>query len=79
MTTDTPRRPLRPEEIFNAALALRERAEKAEAEVERLRKQLTRAIEIAEAVLSELHFPQWNDELDAIKATLSQQSNNPTA
>jgi hypothetical protein len=35
--TMTPRRPLRPEEIFDAALALRERAEKAEAEVERLR------------------------------------------
>jgi hypothetical protein len=31
------RKPLRPEELFDAALALRERAEKAEADVERLR------------------------------------------
>ena len=36
--TMTPRRPLRPEEIFDAALALRERAERAEAEVEELKK-----------------------------------------
>ena len=31
------RKPLRPEELFDATLALRERAEKAEAEVERLK------------------------------------------
>ena len=40
MTTDTPRRPMRPEELFDEALKLKERAERAEAEVERLRKSL---------------------------------------
>jgi hypothetical protein len=34
------RKPLRPEELFDAALALRERAEKAEAEVEKLNRLL---------------------------------------
>ena len=38
--TRTPRRPLRPEELFDAAMALRERAEKAEAEVDRLKEAL---------------------------------------
>ena len=34
---DTPRRPLRPEDLFDEALRLKQRAKKAEAEVERLR------------------------------------------
>jgi hypothetical protein len=37
MNLETPRRPLRPEELFDEALKLKERAERAEAEVERLR------------------------------------------
>jgi hypothetical protein len=37
MKTHTPRKPLRTEELFDAALAFRERAEKAEAEVKEIR------------------------------------------
>ena len=37
---ETPRRPLRTEELFDEALQLKERAEKAKAEVERLREEL---------------------------------------
>jgi len=35
-TTDAPRRPLRPEELFDEGLKLKERAEKAEAENKKL-------------------------------------------
>lgn len=45
--TMTPRRPMRPEELFDAAMALRERAEKAEAEVERLKEQLDSTKQLA--------------------------------
>ena len=38
---------MRPEELFDAAMALRERAEKAEAEVERLKEQLDSTKQLA--------------------------------
>jgi DNA-binding transcriptional LysR family regulator len=62
--------------LSEAALALRERAERAEAEVERLEANLKRAIEIAERLRSKIFTDGWldeDDELYQIKATL-----NPT-
>jgi predicted metal-dependent TIM-barrel fold hydrolase len=65
------RRPLRPEELFDIALTLRERAEKAEAEVERLRGQLQLAVDIAEWYMDNLVQSPRKDKLEAIKATLN--------
>lgn len=106
MTTDTPRRPLRPEELFDEAIKLKERAERAEAEVaslqmeqdgtcnaeelrqersarqkleaevERLKANLRRAIEIAEKFKRHTWDVEYLDAkaaLDQLKATL-----NPT-
>ena len=72
--TMTPRRPLRPEEIFDAALALRERAERAEAEVERLKACLWQAVEIAEDLSSgdAWKFTSAEEKLDALKANINQ-------
>jgi hypothetical protein len=52
-TTDTPRRPLRPEELFDEALKLKARAEKAEAEAERLKLLLSDLL-----ILTEKNY--WN-------------------
>jgi len=61
-TTDAPRRPLRPEELFDEALKLKEHAEKAESEIARLR-------ELLEKVLFELEkVPFQTPKLTAFTA-----------
>ncbi len=47
---------------------------KAQAEVERLKAQLSRAVAIGEALSSELYFPDFVNELNAFKASLSSPS-----
>jgi uncharacterized small protein (DUF1192 family) len=42
-----------------------------QAEVERLKAQLSRAVAIGEALSSELYFPDFVNELNAFKASLS--------
>jgi len=62
MNPDTPRRPLRPEELFDEALKLKDRAEKAESEVKRIK-------ELLEKVLFELEkVPFQNPKLTAFTA-----------
>jgi hypothetical protein len=45
---------------------------KAQAEVERLKAQLSRAVTIGEALSSELVFPAFVNELNSLKASLSE-------
>jgi hypothetical protein len=45
---------------------------KAQAEVERLKAQLSRAVTIGEALSSELVFPDFVNELNSLKASLSE-------
>jgi uncharacterized small protein (DUF1192 family) len=84
--TDTPRTdaiefrhcPPQPKELLKKhqdAYALSRELERelnaSQAEVERLKAQLSRAVAIGEALSSELYFPDFVNELNAFKASLS--------
>ena len=64
------RRPLRPEELFDEALKLRERAERAEAEVIALR---TMAIELVKELIAKCDDPIHREQLASLSEASSLQ------